>query len=255
MGVVGFRERDADQITNKWDGLIKEYKKLKEYLEGTGSANWWGMSREQKKDLSKSRRMPLEFSESMYMEMEGFVGKHQIFGRATNVLDSDRIPQPAPRQFARSPSAPCSAGNVGAGSAATSSATLSESLGARTPGDDTPGSTGRKRKATGSESLTDFVRDFNSDYIARVDAQDKDRRAWRSEVFAFDTAREARLAFKEAPMGPILNGVMHQLKSGYPWSATMYGGNGRHAGHDIRSSWKPGITPSSTFRYNSVDLK
>ena len=29
MGVVGFRARDADQITNKWDGLIKEYKKIK----------------------------------------------------------------------------------------------------------------------------------------------------------------------------------------------------------------------------------
>jgi hypothetical protein len=75
MGVVGFRARDVDQITNKWDGLIKDYKKLKEYIEGTGSANWWGMSREEKKDLSKSRRMPLEFSENMYMEMKGFVGK------------------------------------------------------------------------------------------------------------------------------------------------------------------------------------
>jgi hypothetical protein len=35
MGVVGFRARDADQITNKWDGLIKNYKKLKDYIEGT----------------------------------------------------------------------------------------------------------------------------------------------------------------------------------------------------------------------------
>lgn len=49
MSVVGFRARDADQITNKWDGLIKDYKKLKEYIEGTGSANWWGMSREKKR--------------------------------------------------------------------------------------------------------------------------------------------------------------------------------------------------------------
>ena len=29
MGVVGFRARDTDQITNKWDGLIKDYKKTK----------------------------------------------------------------------------------------------------------------------------------------------------------------------------------------------------------------------------------
>lgn len=41
MAVVGFRARDTDQITNKWDGLIKDYKKLKEYIDGTGSANWW----------------------------------------------------------------------------------------------------------------------------------------------------------------------------------------------------------------------
>ena len=49
MGVVGFRARDTDQITNKWDGLIKDYKKLKDYIEGTGSANWWGMNRDEKK--------------------------------------------------------------------------------------------------------------------------------------------------------------------------------------------------------------
>ena len=98
MSVVGFRARDADQITNKWDGLIKEYKKLKKYIECTGSANWWGMSREEKKQLSKTRKMSLEFSEAMYVEMEGFVGRRQIFGRASDVVDSDRVPTPAPRQ-------------------------------------------------------------------------------------------------------------------------------------------------------------
>jgi hypothetical protein len=39
MSVVGFRNRDTDQITNKWDGLIKDYKKLKDYIEGSGSTN------------------------------------------------------------------------------------------------------------------------------------------------------------------------------------------------------------------------
>ena len=80
MSVVGFRARDIDQITNKWDGLIKDYKKLKDYIEGTGSANWWGLSREEKKLLSRTRKMSLEFSEAMYAEMEGFVGRPQIFG-------------------------------------------------------------------------------------------------------------------------------------------------------------------------------
>ena len=94
MAVVGFRVRDVDQLTNKWDGLIKDYKKLKEYLEGTGSGNWWGMSREEKRELCKTRKLPLEFSESMYNEMESFVGKRQIFGRASDVVDSDRLGTP-----------------------------------------------------------------------------------------------------------------------------------------------------------------
>ena len=40
MSVQGFRARDTNQITNKWDGLIKDYKRLKEYIDGTGSGNW-----------------------------------------------------------------------------------------------------------------------------------------------------------------------------------------------------------------------
>ena len=89
---VRFRVRDTDQITNKWDGLIKNYKKLKEYIDGLGATNWWGLNIEEKKQLSKTRRMSLEFSESMYIEMEAFVGKRQIFGRATIIVDSDRVP-------------------------------------------------------------------------------------------------------------------------------------------------------------------
>ena len=116
LGVVGFRVRDTDQITNKWDGLIKDYKKLKEYIESTGSGNWWSMSRESKKQLSRTRKMSLEFSEAMYIEMEAFVGKRQIFGRASEVVDSDRVPPPVGGQFSRSPPTPRSHASVGAGS-------------------------------------------------------------------------------------------------------------------------------------------
>jgi len=184
MSVVGFRERDADQITNKWDGLIKEYKKLKEYIEGTGSANWWGLSREEKKEMSKTRRMPLEFSEPMYIEMEGFVGKRQIFGRQTDVVDSDRLGAPAARSFGRTPATPRLSSQGGATSPAGSVGTATHSSRAATPG-----STGRKRKASGNDNLVDFVKEFNYDYIARMEAQELDKRAWRTEVFAFDTAR------------------------------------------------------------------
>ena len=196
MSVVGFRPRDTDQITNKWDGLVKDYKKLKEYIDGTGSANWWGLSREDKKQLSKTRKMSLEFSESMYVEMEGFVGRRQIFGRATDVVDSDRPAPPVGRNFGRAASSPHVRVHAGVGSPAGSATTTSGSPTGGTPGDVTPGSTGRKRKAVGSDNLVDFVKDFNFEYLARVETQERDKRAWRSDILAFDTAREARLAKK-----------------------------------------------------------
>ena len=125
LDAVGFRVRDIDQITNKWDGLIKDYKKLKEYIESSGSANWWGLSREEKKQLSKTRRMSLEFSEPMYIEMESFVGKRQIFGRASDVVDSDCVPPSPGRNFGRSSASPRAPSVGGAGSPAASAATSS----------------------------------------------------------------------------------------------------------------------------------
>ena len=197
MGVIGFRERDIDQITNKWDGLIKDYKKLKDYIEGTGSVNWWGLSRDEKKELSKTRKMSLEFSETMYMEMEGFIGRRQIFGRMAECVDSDRVPPPVARPSPRSSAPlrdPPSTGDV---SPIASPTAPSGSPTSGTPGHNTPGSTGRKRKSIGSENLVDFVKDFNHEYLARVEAQDIDKRTWRTDMLAFDTAREARIAEKE----------------------------------------------------------
>jgi len=197
MSVVDFRARDTDQITNKWDGLIKDYKKLKEYIDGTGSANWWGLSKEEKKQLSKTRKMSLEFSETMYAEMEGFVGRRQIFGRATDVVDSDRPAPAIARNFGRASSSPRGRGTGGVGSPAGSAATASGSPTSGTPGDDTPGSTGRKKMVVGSNNLVDFIKDFNFEYLARAETQEKDKRTWRSDILAFDTAREARLARKD----------------------------------------------------------
>ena len=198
MSVVGFRARDADQITNKWDGLIKDYKKLKDYIEGTGSANWWGLSREEKKQLSKTRKMSLEFSEAMYVEMEGFVGRRQIFGRASDVVDSDRVAPAVTKQYGRSSPTVRATTAAGSGSSSPSATAASEAPSTATPGHDTPGSTGRKRKAVGTDNLVDFVKDFNHEYLARVEVQDSEKRTWRTDVLALDTAREARIAQKES---------------------------------------------------------
>ena len=197
MSVVGFRARDTDQITNKWDGLIKDYKKLKDYIEGSSSANWWGMSRVEKKELSRARKMSLEFSEAMYNEMEGFVGKRQIFGRAADVVDSDRLPPHVSNHAHRSTPMSSEPSPPGLESPLASTTAASGSPTASTPGNDVPGSTGRKRKGVGTDNLVDFVKDFNHEYMARVETSDMHKRAWRNDVMAFDTAREARIAMKE----------------------------------------------------------
>ena len=44
----------------------------------------------------------------------------------------------------------------------------------------------------------DFVKDFNHEYLARVEVQDAEKQTWRTDVLAFDTAREARLTRKES---------------------------------------------------------
>lgn len=157
MAAVGFRERDADQLTNKWDGLIKEYKKLNDYIEGSGSANWWGMSREEKKELSRTRKMPLEFTELIYAEMESFVGKRQIFGKALDVVDSGRPAAPMRKAFGRSPPATFAPSCAPARSPTASATTTPSTTTPTTPGDDTPGSTGRKRKSSSTDNLVDYM--------------------------------------------------------------------------------------------------
>lgn len=49
-----------------------------------------------------------------------------------------------------------------------------------------------------TDNLVDFVKDLNFEYLARVEAQDKDKRARRSEVLAFDIARETKIVQKES---------------------------------------------------------
>lgn len=79
MSIVIFREKDEDQITKKWDTLIKDYQKIKVYIENTTLANWWRMNKVEKKELSRNRKISLKFSEPVYNEMEEFVARRQIF--------------------------------------------------------------------------------------------------------------------------------------------------------------------------------
>jgi hypothetical protein len=157
--------------------LIKYYKKLNDNIEGTGSANWLRMTWKEKKKLSKIRKMFLEFSEAMYMEMEGFVGRQQIFGRSTDVFDSDRPAPHVARPCRRYSPATRDTSFVGAGNPLGSATTASESSNSTTPRNDTLDFTGRERKVVGTDNLVDFVKHFNYEYLARMEAQDIDKRA------------------------------------------------------------------------------
>jgi hypothetical protein len=133
----------------------------------------------------------------MYNKMEAFVGKRQIFGRATDVMDSDRLSSPPSKQFGRSPPFLLAATFVGAGGPAASATTTPVSPMSGTPGNNMPDSTGQKRRTTGNENLVDFVKDFNCEYLERAKAQEKYMHSWRSKVMTLDITREARIAQKD----------------------------------------------------------
>lgn len=125
------------------------------------------------------------------------MGKRQIFGRVADVVDFDRLAPPVTNHFRRSTPMPRDPSCAGVQSLIASTTTASETPTDATPGHDTLGSTGRKRKAVSNDNLVNFVKDFNHEYLARMEAQDIDKRTWRIDVMAFDTAREARIARKE----------------------------------------------------------
>jgi hypothetical protein len=110
---------------------------------------------------------------------------------------TDRLFSPVGRHSRASTPASCQPTFVGVASPMASTTSASDNPSAATPGNHVPGSTGRKRKSTGTDNLVDFVKDFNHEYLARVEAQDIDKRTWRTDVLAFDTAREARITKKK----------------------------------------------------------
>lgn len=105
--------------------------------------------------------MPLEFSESMHIKMDGFVGNREIFGRATDVVDFDHVAPPVLRHFGRSTPTPPAQYLGAVENPITSATTASGSPTRGTAGNDTPGSTGWKMKAVGTDNLVDFVKDFD----------------------------------------------------------------------------------------------
>lgn len=141
--------------------------------------------------------MSLKFSEAMYVEMEDFVGRRQIFGRASDVVDSDRVAPPVARQYGHSTPASREPAFVGLRSPIPTATAAFKTPSTAIPRHDTCGSTGRKRKAVGVDNLVDFVKYFNHEYLTRVEAQDIEKWTWKTDVLGLDTAREARIARKE----------------------------------------------------------
>ena len=135
--------------------------------------------------------MTLEFNKSMYADIEGFVGRRQIFRSAMYVVDFERlILSPVARYFGQSPLLPRVPSFVADESLIVNAATTSESPMTPTLEDDTSGSTGRKRKVVGTNNLADYIKDFNHEYFARVQAKDTIIHTWGSDILTFDTAKK-----------------------------------------------------------------
>lgn len=69
--VVGFRTRDQTTITSKWDAVLKCSDSLVVVL----GLKWWGLSKEQKREVSRVQKLPLEFTQERYMACELWVGR------------------------------------------------------------------------------------------------------------------------------------------------------------------------------------
>lgn len=85
--------------------------------------------------------MSLEFNDAMYVKMEGFVGRRQIFGRASDVVDSDRVSPPATIHFGRAIPSPREPSFFEMEGPMASTTAASDSPTATTHGHDTHGST------------------------------------------------------------------------------------------------------------------
>lgn len=277
---VGFRERDQNQVCNKWDSLGKEFKRIRDYLGSSVAVEWWNLPKLDKKELARTRKLPLEFTEAMYKALDPWHGQRMAMANyaGSSVVDTDRdaSSQPGANRFGRvrragkaagskllpgsnaatgSPSptsrmersyertvsscpedgvrtelerqatplnevgaralgrgvSSCPENAVPASSAATatpptpssapsegrtrSSNAPAPSTELNTPDDGTPSSGRRKRKVAGTDNLE---RDLYEDYLAPVDAQDAEERAWRSSMLKLHSDREARLASKDA---------------------------------------------------------
>ena len=62
--------------------------------------------------------------------------------------------------------------------------------GPTTPGDGTVGNTNHKHRQCRVDNLVDFVKDFNQDYLARVQMQENEKRLHCSNIFALAKERE-----------------------------------------------------------------
>jgi hypothetical protein len=101
---VGFRERDQNQVCNKWDALGKEFKRIRDYLGSSDAVEWWSLSKVDKKELAKTRKLPLEFTQAMYKALDPWHGQRMIMANCMGSIvetERDASSQPVSNRFGR----------------------------------------------------------------------------------------------------------------------------------------------------------
>lgn len=73
---------DVEHVANKRDSFVNDFKMLKDYLDQSGIlGKWWSLFKLEKKQISRERRLPLEFTHTMFLALEGWYGLRGILAK------------------------------------------------------------------------------------------------------------------------------------------------------------------------------
>lgn len=179
------------------------------------------MGRESGGDCARSKRKMCLGLENFLLNLPklcmlfvslGFVIDWYIFSSTINTQDSDRQPSNMPLQFKRVPSPrprgapstlliPCASNLLDTKEVTPSQMptpntyTIAHS-GPPTPSDRTSGSSSRMWRQCGSDILMNFVKDFNHDYLSKVEMQENKKKVHLANIYPLEREKYSIITTK-----------------------------------------------------------
>ncbi|KAL3688750.1 hypothetical protein R1sor_015059 [Riccia sorocarpa] len=193
------------QLKNKWNNLLSEHRKVREYNSKTGNPPFWTLSREKRKE----KRLPVEFLEEWFDLLELSQGDRHV--NTPVRLESSSAPPPqSPDPQPSSPSTPVQgipAPGVTRSGAATSSADATSHS-----------NSGVKRKKDASKSATllvdaiDRMAARNTENMREVEqgknSRDQQRQEWLTQL---EETRQSRADVRARQMVDVLGAMVSAI--------------------------------------------